>query len=126
MATVKNIAQSGGRFFIPLSTYDTRKTNQSTQQKHPETSSIDSTSERLKLVGTDLINPVTPTAIGGYADAATYTDHRSRLKDVYSFYENKSHTLHSLCKFIQDMVIAPSLRVQLLRSDDGSDYPFSS
>ena len=44
---------------------DTCKINKSTQQNHPKTARPDPTSERLKLVSTDLLGPVTPKAIGG-------------------------------------------------------------
>ena len=66
-----------------------------------------------------------PTAIGGYAYMAKYTDHHSRLKAVY-FIEKKSNTLHTLGRFIQDLAIPPGLRVQHLRSDNRDEYTSGS
>ena len=56
---------------------------------------------------------------------AKYTDRHTRLKAVY-FVEKKSDTLHTLCKFIQDLAIPLGLRVQRLRSDNGGEYISSS
>ena len=85
------------------------------QQKHPEkpphTSRPDNTSERFKVVSTDLLGPVTPKAIGSYSYVAKYTDHHTRLKAVY-FIEKKSDMLHTLCKFIQHLAIPLGLGVQ--------------
>ena len=105
---------------------DTRKINKCTQKNHPKTSTSDNTSERLKLrVSTELLGPVTLKAIGGYSYIAKYIDHHTRLKAVY-FVEKKSDTLHTLCKFVQDLAIPPGLRVQHLRSDNGGEYISSS
>ena len=76
-------------------------------------------------MSTDLLGPVTPKAIGGYAYTAKYTDRHSRLKAVY-FIEKKSDTLHTLCRFIQDQAIPLGLRVQHLRSDNGDEYTSDS
>ena len=80
MAKVKNIAECEVHFSDTLSAFDTCKINKSTQQKHPKASRPDPSSECLKLVSTDLLGPVTPKAIGGYAYMAKYTDHHSRVK----------------------------------------------
>ena len=121
MAKVKNIEECGANFSDTLSVCETCKINKSTQQKHPKTSRPDPSSERLKLVSTDLLGPVTPKAIGEYAYMAKYTDHHSRLKAVY-FIEKKSDTLHTLGRFIQDLATPLGLRVQHLRSDNGGEY----
>ena len=125
MAKVKNIAECGVKFSDTLSACETCKINKITQQKHLKTSRPDPSSERLKLVSTDLLGPVTPKAIGGYAYMAKYTDHHSRLKAVY-FIEKKSDTLHTLGRFIQDLAIPLGLRVQHLRSDNGGEYTSGS
>ena len=83
MAKVKNIAECVVKFSDTLSACETCKINKSTQQNHPKTSRPGPSSERLKLVSTDLLGPVTPKAIGEYAYMAKYTDHHSRLKAVY-------------------------------------------
>ena len=69
-------------------------------------------------MSTDLLGPVTPKAIGGYAYMATYTDHHSRL-EAANFINNKSDTLHTLGRFINDVDTHLGLRVQHLRSDKG-------
>ncbi|CAN0579923.1 unnamed protein product, partial [Laminaria digitata] len=125
MAKVKNIAESGVNFSDSLSACDMCKISKSTQRNHPKKSRPDPASERLKLVSTDLLGPVTPKAIGSYSYMAKYTDHHTRLKAVYFIYK-KSDTPHTLCKFIQDLAIPLGLRVQHLRSDNGGEYISSS
>ena len=56
---------------------------------------------------------------------AKYTAHHTRLKAVY-FVETKSDTLHTLCKFNQDLTIPLGLRVQHLCFDNGGEYISSS
>ena len=120
---VRRNAESGVNFTDSLSPCYTCKTNKSTQSNCPRKSRPDNTSERLKLVSTDLPGPVTPKAIGGYTYMAKCTYHYTWLKAVY-FIEKKSDTLHTLCKFIQDLAIPLGLRVQHLRSDNGGEYIF--
>ena len=79
-------------FSDTLSACDTCTINKSTQQKHPKISRPDPSSERLKLVSTDLLGPGTPKAIEGYAYMAKYTDHHSRLREA-SFIEEPSSVL---------------------------------
>ena len=114
-----------GYFSDTLSACETCKINQSTQQKHHKTSLPDPSSERLKLVSTDLLEPVTPKAIGGYAYMAKYTDNHKRLKAVY-FIEKKSDTLRTLGRFIQELATPLGLRVQHLRSNNGGEYTSGS
>ena len=113
MKRVKSITECGVDFVDTLSACETCKINKSTQQNHPKTANKNKIIERLQLVSTDLLGPVTPLAIGGYRYMAKYTDHRSRLKAIY-FIKNKSDTLDTLNKFIQDLAIPLGLRVQHL------------
>ena len=85
-------------------------TNKSTQQNHPKTANADYITERLQLVSTDILGPVTPTAIGGFKYMAKFTDYFSRLKAVY-FIKSKDEALTTLCKFIQDLALPLVLRV---------------
>ena len=95
------------------------------RKNHPRASRPGNTSDSLKLVSTDVLGPVTPDVIGCHSYMAKYTDHHTRLKAVY-FIEKKGVTLHTLCKFIQDLTIPLGLRVQHPRSDYGGEYVSSS
>ena len=92
MAKVENIAQRGVIFSDTLSACGTCQLKKSTQQKHRGTSRANLSSERIKLVSTDLPGPVTPKAIGGYAYIEKYTDHHSRVKAA-SFIEEPPSVL---------------------------------
>eukprot|EP00903_Cladosiphon_okamuranus_P021322 g19592.t1 len=93
----------------------------STQQNHPKTANTDSITRRLRLVSTDLLGPVSPTAIGGFNYMAKFTDRASRLKAVY-FITEKGDALSSLVHFVQDIAIPLGLRVEYLRSDNGGEF----
>eukprot|EP00903_Cladosiphon_okamuranus_P021648 g19902.t1 len=99
----------------------TCKINKSTQQNHPKTANTDNITCRLQLVSTDLLGPVSPTAIGGFNYMAMFTDHASGLKAVY-FIAKKSDALSSLVNFVQDIAIPLGLRVEYLRSDNGGEF----
>eukprot|EP00903_Cladosiphon_okamuranus_P019947 g18331.t2 len=99
----------------------TCKINKSTQQNHPKAANTDNITRRLQLVSTDLLGPVSPTAIGGFNYMAKFTDHASRLKAVY-FIAKKSDALSSLVNFVQDIAIPLGLRVEYLRSDNGGEF----
>ena len=71
MAKVENIPECGVNFSDTSLAYDTFTINKNTKQKHRKTSRLNLSSERLKLVSTDLL---------GYAYMAKYTDHNSRVK----------------------------------------------
>eukprot|EP00903_Cladosiphon_okamuranus_P017943 g16510.t1 len=75
----------------------------------------------LDLVSTDLLGPVSPTAIGGFNYMAKFTDHASRLKAVF-FIAKKNDALASLVNFVQDIAIPLGLRVEYLRSDNGGEF----
>ena len=97
----------------------------SIQKNHPKISESTSVTGRLQLVTTDLVGPITPTALGGYKYMAKFPDHYSRLKVVY-FIKAKSEALSPLVKFIQDVAIPLGLRVHRLRSDRGGEYILST
>ena len=80
MAKVENISDCGVIFSDALSACDTCKINKSIRKKKSETSRPDLSSQRLQLVSTDLLGPVTPKAIEGCAYMAKHTDHHSRLR----------------------------------------------
>ena len=71
MAKVKIIQECSVKFSDTLSACATCKINMSTQWKHGKTSWPNLSSERIKLVSTDLL---------GYAYRAKYTGHHSRVK----------------------------------------------
>eukprot|EP00903_Cladosiphon_okamuranus_P012044 g11309.t1 len=100
----------------------TCRINKSTQQNHPKTVNTDNISRRLQVVSTDLLGPVSTTAIGGFNYMAKFTDHASRLKAVY-FIAKKSDALSSLVNFVlQDIAIPLGLRVEYLHSDNGGEF----
>ena len=92
---VRRNLNSGVHSTDSFSACHTCKINKSTEQNHPRISRPDETSERLKLVSTDLLGPVTPKPVGDYSYMVKYTDHHTRLMAVY-FVEMKSDTLHTL------------------------------
>eukprot|EP00903_Cladosiphon_okamuranus_P018846 g17334.t1 len=96
----------------------TYKINKSTQKNHPKTANTDNITRRLQLVSTDLLGPVSPTAIGGFNYVVKFTDHASRVKAVY-FIAKKSDALSTLVNFVQDIAIPLGLQVEYLRSDNG-------
>ena len=118
---VSRIDGSGVVLRDSFSACGTCKINKSTQQNHPKTVNTDGITRRLQLVSTDLLGPVSPTAIGGYNYMAKFTDHSSRLKAVY-FIAKKSDALSSLVNFVQDIAIPLGLRVEYLRSDNGGEF----
>ena len=125
IAKVISIAECGVHFSDTLSACEACKMNKSTQQKHPKTSRPDPSSERLKLVSADLLEPVTPKTVGGYGYMAMCTDHLGGLKPVYTI-DKESDTLHTLGRFIQDLAIPLGIRVQHLCSDNKGEYTSGS
>ena len=73
MAEVRNIPECGVNFSDTLSACNTCKIIKSTQQEHRKTLRPNLSSERIKLVSTDLL---------GYAYMAKYTDHHSTVKEA--------------------------------------------
>eukprot|EP00752_Nemacystus_decipiens_P017171 g15384.t1 len=118
---VARIDGTGVKLRDSFSACGTCKINKSSQQNHPKTANADSITSRLQLVSTDLLGPITPTAIGGYNYMAKFTDHVTRLKAVY-FVAKKSDALSSLINFVQDIAVPLGLRVEYLRSDNGGEY----
>ncbi|CAB1109566.1 unnamed protein product [Ectocarpus sp. CCAP 1310/34] len=112
---------SGVHLRDSFSACGTCKINKSSQQNHPKIANMDGITERLQLVSTDLLGPISPSAIGGYNYMAKFTDHATRLKAVY-FIAKKGDALSSLVNYVQDVAIPLGLRVQYLHSDNGGEY----
>ena len=86
MAKVNSIPECGVNFSDTLSACDTCKIIKSTLQKHRKTPRPNLSSERIKLVSTDLL---------GYAYMAQYTDHHSRVNASSFIEEACSRTTNS-------------------------------
>ena len=112
---------SGVSLMDSFSACDTCHVNKSTQQAHPKTANRDSITERLQLVTTDLMGPISPPAIGNFSYIAKFTDYLTRLKAVY-FLSKKSDSLSSLVNYVQDVAIPLGLHLGYLHSDNGGEY----
>lgn len=113
---------SGVKLRDSFSACDTCKINKSSQQNHANTANTDGITERLQLVSTGLLGPIS--TIGGFNYMAKFTDHLTRMKAVY-FIASKSDALSSLVNYVQDVAILLGLRVSRLHSENGGEYTSS-
>lgn len=95
--------------------------NKSTKNDQPKTAPIDVIPERLQVISTDLIGPISPPAIGGYSYMSKFTDYRTRIKAVY-FIKNKNEALSTFVNFNRDVAVPLGLRVHRVHSDNGKEY----
>ena len=76
--------------------------------------------ERLQLVDTDLLGPVTPAPRGNNCLMTKCSDHYTRFKAVY-FMSTKDEALTILVKSVHDFVMLLGRNLQHLRADGGGE-----
>ena len=117
----RNIAETGVNFTDSLTACDICTINKGAKQPTRNKPGKTEITERLQLVSTDLLGPVTPAARGIYHFMAKYSNHFTKFKAVY-FIPTKDMALTTLVKVVQDLVMPLGLRLQHLRADGGGEF----
>ena len=102
-----------------VSACDVCAIGKSTQRTHPKTAERN-VNAPYQLVFTDLMEPITPVALGGYSYVGKFTEQHSKWKEIY-LSKAKSDALTSLVLFQQEVVIPSGNRLQRLRTDKGGE-----
>ena len=78
-------------------------------------------SELLELIHSDVCEPMSTTAIGGYQYFVTFTDDLSRYGYIYLM-RHKSETFEKLKEFQNEVENQLGKTIKLLQSDRGGEY----
>ena len=89
--------------------------SKSRQQTHPKKSTR-TTTRPMQLIYTDLMEPFTPPAKGGYRYVSKFPDDYSRMKEVYLL-RNKSEAAESLHQYNMTVAIPLRLRNEIVSCD---------
>ena len=74
----------------------------------------------FNVVWSDVLGPITPTALGGYVCGVTFTEQNSKFRWFYPLRE-KSDVISAFSRLVAD-VSSWGFTVRLLRSDNGGEY----
>ena len=91
----------------------------SRQQTHPKKSTR-TTTRPMQLIYTDLMEPFTPPAKGGYRYTSKFADDNSRMEEVYLL-RNKSEAAESLHQYNMTVAVPLGLRIETVGCDKGSE-----
>lgn len=87
---------------------------------HPS-SSRERSNILLHRVHADLVGPINPPSLGGSRYFMLLRDEYSSFMHVY-FFRDKTQTLSKIKKYINEATIAAQMKVQILRTDNGSEF----
>mgnify|MGYP000992362219 CR=1 FL=1 len=128
---VKNLARNCDTigFKIVETAKDPRQCSECTSGKmchvpHPESGRVRSTSV-LHRVHVDLVGAITPPSLGGSQYFMLIRDEYSSYMHVY-FMAAKSQVLHAIKKYINEASVQTQNKVQIIRSDNGSEFKNTS
>ena len=126
----KGILQATARIKEPgvqlkgeLSPRRTCNLQKSTQRNYP-TATEHTAVQPCQRVYTDIMGPISPMAKGGFAYVSKFTDEFTRVNVVYLI-KTKDEAVHTLGRFVQDVVVPHGFRLERLRSENGGEYTAS-
>lgn len=90
------------------------------RSSHPTSERTRST-EILHRIHTDLVGPIEPNSVSGYKYFMLIRDKYSTYLFV-RFLSTKAHVLMTLKKFIDEVAIETQKRIQIIRSDNGTEF----
>lgn len=79
------------------------------------------TTEKLQLVHSDLMGPVSPTSAGGKRYVMTMIDDKTRFTKIYLL-NNKSDAPKMIESYVREMETKYNQKPQIIRSDRGGEY----
>jgi len=87
---------------------------------HPS-SGRDRSAEILHRVHTDLVGPISPPSLAGSKYFMLMRDEYSSFMHVY-FMASKVQVTHAIKKYLNEVTVATQRRIQILRSDNGTEF----
>ena len=120
MELLRKTEGNGVEFTGAMSPCDICAMGKSQQKAHPKKTEHD-ISGPMELVYTDLMGPIKPAAIGGFLYVSKFTDHFSRMKEIFLL-KTKADAVDSLHLYNKTVSVPLGLRVQRLRTDKGGEY----
>ena len=98
------------------------KVNKGTKRTFRNEAGKTEITERLQLVSTDLLSPVTPAARGNFRFIAKGSDHCTKFRAIYLILTKDKVLPTLLVKFVQAFASPLRLRLQHLRADGGGEF----
>ena len=120
MEVLRNKKGNGVEYTGTISGCDICSVTKSKQQAHPKKSTR-KTTRPMQLVYTDLMEPFTPAAKGGYRFVSKFTDDYSRMKEIFLL-KNKTEAAESLHQYNMTVAAPLGLRIENLRCDKGGEH----